>query len=200
MAEIKYNSNSIKGGIAKLENMQTSEFPVASISNVGKIFQYTGTTLTKGDEVIFGNGLFYRCVKEGTKYKWKQVEIVAPEGNNPYTEVDLTPSFTAYGNLVKGVDYDAWVDSDTIFHFRLHCAKEITFGADPAITQPLLEVPTAYACDYGVYNVSDVCVTDVGDCGLIYDVSSNRIGVTIAGTVTSMYGELIWPVKNSWNA
>ena len=69
---------------ASVEKIQyESSIPAASSQVEGKIIQYTGTSST------FKNGLFYKCIKDGSTYKW--VELCVQE----HPDVDLTNVFAS---------------------------------------------------------------------------------------------------------
>ena len=53
--------------------IQHNSFPSASVSEIGKIYQYTGTTTSD-----FVKGYFYECVYEDSAYKWKQLDTQEP--------------------------------------------------------------------------------------------------------------------------
>ena len=71
------NSNSILGeGNITTETIQYSTMPTASVDNLGKIVQYTGTTTTTAP--IYTNGHFYKCVSDGAvtpTYSWEEVSF-----------------------------------------------------------------------------------------------------------------------------
>ena len=53
--------------------IQHNSFPSASVSEIGKIYQYTGTTTPD-----YVRGYFYECVYEDSAYKWKQLDTQEP--------------------------------------------------------------------------------------------------------------------------
>ena len=67
----------------KQDIIQYSIMPTASISNLGDIIQYTGTTNS-----TYTNGYFYKCVSDGQEpatYSWEEVEVQASSGGSSYT-------------------------------------------------------------------------------------------------------------------
>lgn len=67
----------------KQDIIQYSIMPTASISNLGDIIQYTGTT-----DSNYTNGYFYKCVSDGQEpatYSWEEVEVQASSGGSSYT-------------------------------------------------------------------------------------------------------------------
>lgn len=66
------------------EEMQFSTMPTASNDNLGKIVQFTGTTVANS----YTNGYFYKCVSDGQAtptYSWEEVEVQAGGGGASYT-------------------------------------------------------------------------------------------------------------------
>lgn len=51
------------------EDVQKTEIPTASSTYLNKIYQYIGTT-----DANYTNGLFYRCVQNGSTYSWQECE------------------------------------------------------------------------------------------------------------------------------
>lgn len=65
---------------------QYSTMPTASADNVGKIYQYTGTT-----DSTYTNGYFYQCVSDGgdpATYSWENINVQESSGG------DSIPVFT----------------------------------------------------------------------------------------------------------
>lgn len=86
-----------------LENqvVQVSTMPVASEDNVGKIYQYTGST--SGN---YTKGYFYESVLDSSVYVWEQVNVVGsmsatytPEGTISQPTTTVTPTTTT----MKGI-------------------------------------------------------------------------------------------------
>ena len=51
------------------EDVQKIEMPTANSTYLNKIYQYIGTT-----DANYTNGLFYRCVQNGSTYSWQECE------------------------------------------------------------------------------------------------------------------------------
>lgn len=63
------------------EEIQRSALPQASEEEVGKIYQFTGTT-----DANYTNGYFYKCVSDGQEpatYSWEQVDVMPADGTIP---------------------------------------------------------------------------------------------------------------------
>jgi len=61
------------------ESIQVDTMPAASASEVGKIYQFVGTT-----DVNYTNGYFYKCVSDGqtpATYSWEQTDVM-PAGSS----------------------------------------------------------------------------------------------------------------------
>ena len=54
-------------------DIQADSLPAASASELGNIYQYTGTTTSD-----YVKGYFYECVYEDYAYKWKQLDTQEP--------------------------------------------------------------------------------------------------------------------------
>ena len=72
-------------------NIQVTTLPTASIDELGKIYQYVGTT-----DSTYTNGYFYKCVSDGQStptYSWTAVQVQAGGGGGSYTAgsgIDIT--------------------------------------------------------------------------------------------------------------
>lgn len=53
--------------------IQYDSLPSASVSELGNIYQYIGTTTSD-----YVKGYFYECVYEDSAYKWKQLDTQDP--------------------------------------------------------------------------------------------------------------------------
>lgn len=71
------------------QSIQKEELPLASADELGKIYQYTGTTGT------YKNGFFYRCVSDGEPsltYSWEEIKYV----DKPVVYSDTVPNIEKY--------------------------------------------------------------------------------------------------------
>lgn len=72
----------------KQDIMQFSTMPTASVNNLGKIIQYTGTT---GND--YTNGYFYICVSDEQStptYSWEQIDIQPSASYTAGTNIEIT--------------------------------------------------------------------------------------------------------------
>lgn len=60
--------------------MQYAVVPNATADNLGKIIQYTGTT-----DSTYTNGYYYKCVQDGSTYKWENIQVQAGGGSEDKT-------------------------------------------------------------------------------------------------------------------
>lgn len=63
--------------------VQVSTMPTASATELGNIYQFTGTT-----DANYTNGYFYKCVSDGQEpatYSWTQVDVQPSSGGSSYT-------------------------------------------------------------------------------------------------------------------
>ena len=65
------------------EEKQYSTMPVASVDNVGDIVQYTG--VSNPDYI---NGYFYKCVLDGSTYKWENIAVQPASGTSGVDSVN----------------------------------------------------------------------------------------------------------------
>lgn len=94
---------------------QATALPTASASNLGKIYQFIGTT-----DASYTNGYFYKCVSDGAAeptYSWTQVDV--------QPAVDPLPDQTGNAGKVLGTNGTtaAWEEKTTI-SFRTWGANE----------------------------------------------------------------------------
>ena len=101
-------------GWVKPEIVQRSALPQASEEEVGKIYQYVGTT-----DANYTNGYFYKCVSNGqtpATYSWENIEV---------QEADALPSQTGNAGKVLTTDgTDASWETPTTVTFRTWGANE----------------------------------------------------------------------------
>ena len=67
----------------KQKIMQFDTLPIASASNVDDIVQYTGTSNPN-----YINGYFYKCVLDGSSYKWENIEVQSTSGTSAVDSVN----------------------------------------------------------------------------------------------------------------
>lgn len=78
------NINDIVTSVSTKQNiMQFDTLPIASSSNVDDIVQYTGASNPN-----YINGYFYKCVLDGSSYKWENVEVQPTSGTSSVDSVN----------------------------------------------------------------------------------------------------------------
>ena len=78
--------------------VQVSTLPTASASNLGRIYEYVGATGT------YTNGLFYKCVTDGSAYSWAVVDVVDTLTASDVTDIKNAFVMQAYSD--RGIIID----------------------------------------------------------------------------------------------
>lgn len=85
-----FKDSTARSGLSnKQDIIQKTTLPIASSTEVGNIYQYTGTT-----NANYTNGYFYKCIEDSNNsgsYIWVQVEVQASSGGSAIT---ITPTLT----------------------------------------------------------------------------------------------------------
>lgn len=71
----------------KQDVMQYSTMPSAQYGYLNNVVQFIGTTTSS-----YTQGHFYKCVADGTSYKWEEVEVGSGGGTSDYTDLENKPS------------------------------------------------------------------------------------------------------------
>lgn len=110
---------------AKQDVFQVAELPTANEDEVGKIYQFIGTTDTN-----YTNGYFYECVEDSTTdpatYAWVRKDVqpfgevvkyvdTLPTGNNIE---DVIYGLRNYSNVVSKLTSEGFLDDDTNFEYN----------------------------------------------------------------------------------
>jgi hypothetical protein len=84
-----YVDNSIETAINNLDFIQVETLPVAGVDNLGKIYEYIGSTTAN-----YTNGFFYKCVEvedsDPVEYTWANVPV-QPVGADTIVDVNAVP-------------------------------------------------------------------------------------------------------------
>ena len=80
--------------------VQTATLPTASADNLGKIYEYIGTTT-----LDYTNGLFYQCVFDGTStYSWEVCDVV--DTLSASDVADIKNAFAVQTYVDRGITID----------------------------------------------------------------------------------------------
>jgi len=122
------------------EDVQKMEMPTADSSYLNKIYQYIGTT-----DANFTNGLFYRCVQNGSTYSWQECEtqhrLTASEMADIMSTLPGAPTQRPKYSTTEQV-VGEWIDGKPVYQ------KTISFGALPNAIEKRVA--------HGVSNISKV--------------------------------------------
>lgn len=103
------------------ESIQVTTMPVASASELGKIYQFVGTT-----SASYTNGYFYKCVSDGQNpatYSWEQTDVqpAGATGINWATTVDLPANSGLYDACPYYVISGGLPDGTYEFSWQMRC-------------------------------------------------------------------------------
>lgn len=104
---------------------QYNSMPIPSSARVNQIIQYTGTTTQN-----YTNGYFYKCINNGSTYKWEQFDI-QPDSQTEViiVQADINNNFQDYTH------YDISVQDVNMLLNKLHAGEHfevfIRFVSDP---------------------------------------------------------------------
>ena len=114
--------------------VQIATLPTASADNLGKIYEYTGATGT------YTNGLFYKCVFDGTNYSWAVVDVVDTLSASDVTDVknafSVSPSQYGSSGIVidkRGNEYPVGEVIDAQGNKKTLWQKYVNFGKGPGV-------------------------------------------------------------------
>jgi len=82
-------------------SLETTSLPTAASTNVGQIYQYTGTT-----DANYTNGYFYKCVNNSGTYSWTQLDVQPSSGGGSSTLADLTDTTITSPSNNQVLTYD----------------------------------------------------------------------------------------------
>lgn len=184
--------------------MQVSELPEASLAEVGKIYQYVGTTTS-----TLTNGFFYTCKEGGTSSDdpssegWYEYDAVADEyAVSADTEVD---SEKTYYTLVADSSVQPSENPATEGYFELDgttYTKSTDSTVDGSKTYYLI---TATEVQTGTYEWVAKPVQDVSGAGQLNDelvVSESAGGISVGTTYNegtsfeTLWRDLLNPLTN----
>lgn len=98
MAGIFINGVNYAGGPGG-DTIQVDTFSAPSASDLGKIYQYTGTTTSQ-----YTKGYFYECVLDGSTYKWQVINTQASSsgtGGDIQSPTMPTASASEEGKIIQ---------------------------------------------------------------------------------------------------
>lgn len=111
------------------EPIQVDTLPTASASNVGKIYQYIGSTTQD-----YTNGYFYKCVSDGedpATYSWEEV-AVQPGGSGGGSTTKAITAAVEVGGIDVGTSYPVGTDLEDILSDMLEPTLYPSFTAPSA--------------------------------------------------------------------
>lgn len=150
MAQIRYNSNKIGGGIDDYTNIQVPTMPTANVSNKDRIVQYIGAT-----NQTYKNGCFYKCTQVGVSstYEWDILELPDTPVSSPVSTFDKQTWNMSDGESTSvsyRQDFHAWIENPSqglgnikhiLFHTRAYASY--TFIANKWMSNTLCFIPSA---------------------------------------------------------
>lgn len=151
----------------KQDVMQYSTMPSAQYGYLNKVVQFIGTTTSS-----YTQGHFYKCVADGTSYKWEEVEVGSGGGTSDYTDLENKPSInnvTLSGNKTSadlGLISAKRLASQTLTAGN----TQLTFN-DESITTNSSIIP--FASVYGIAPISMVVST--GSVVVTFNAQSSDI-------------------------
>lgn len=151
----------------KQDVMQYSTMPSAQYGYLNNVVQFIGTTTSS-----YTQGHFYKCVADGTSYKWEEVEVGSGGGTSDYTDLENKPSInnvTLSGNKTSadlGLISAKRLASQTLTAGN----TQLTFN-DESITTNSSIIP--FASVYGIAPISMVVST--GSVVVTFNAQSSDI-------------------------
>ena len=156
---------------------QIDTLPTAASTNVGKIYQYTGTT-----DANYTNGYFYQCVSDGAAtptYSWEQLNVQPAGGSgNAFPTLELETFF----NIINGGRVDT---------------EEMRDFFDERITSMLTETPKIGIV---VFKYDNNGKTEMWSCTSNATSQSTQYDFYLINTTTRTSGyDYALAVRGSWN-
>lgn len=144
--------------IDNIPSIQVSTMPTASISELGKVYQYIGSTTSE-----FTHGYFYQCVEESGSYSWNQIIVQDSDAGMKTILQSAILFYEAQSNLPSTSDIIvtgqlAWVAANnTIYKATNNGSGNITWAAYDTYHM-------AVGSDYmhGTADTSTINITSVG--------------------------------------
>ena len=179
-----YVDNSIETAINNLDFIQVETLPVAGVDNLGKIYEYIGSTTAN-----YTNGFFYKCVSDGEStptYSWEEIPVQAQDDTKithystmPTAEVDYEDEIVQY------IGADDAVNGFVNGYFYKCVEVE---GSDPAEYEWIPAPTQALGADT-IVDVNSLPVSDIEN--VIYRTTDAVSGNTayFAGDVTAVETE-----------
>ena len=107
------NGTSLLGsGDITTEAIQTDTMPTAAVGELGKVYQFIGTT-----DANYTHGYFYECVSDGgnpATYSWINVQVQASSGGAP-TTATATLAVNDWSSNTQTVSVTGVTASNTVF-------------------------------------------------------------------------------------
>lgn len=179
-----YVDNSIETAINNLDYIQVETLPVAGVDNLGKIYEYIGSTTAN-----YTNGFFYKCVSDGEStptYSWEEIPVQAQDDTKithystmPTAEVDYEDEIVQY------IGADDAVNGFVNGYFYKCVEVE---GSDPAEYEWIPAPTQALGADT-IVDVNSLPVSDIEN--VIYRTTDAVSGETsyFAGNATEVETE-----------
>jgi len=130
IGKIKNLLAAINEAIGNIPTIQVSTMPTASASEVGKVYQYIGTTTSD-----FTHGYFYQCEEESGSYLWNPIIVQDPDASMKTMLQSAILFYEAQSDLPSTSDIIvtgqlAWVaDGNTIYKATNDGSGNITWAA-----------------------------------------------------------------------
>lgn len=165
------------------QSIQKDELPLASVDELGNIYQYVGETGT------YTNGRFYKCILDSSVYSWSEIKMV----ENPVVYSETVPDINAYetgsivcytgedsGSFEKGHLYKKNETSFTYYYW--------TFYRDSAKTQPYIFYTQEETLANGVNVYQANPTTGEGDISLVGSITNyQEFSFFVSGSSSVQY-------------
>lgn len=148
----------LDGRIDNIPSIQVSTMPTASISELGKVYQYIGSTTSE-----FTHGYFYQCDEESGSYSWNQIIVQDSDAGMKTILQSAILFYETQSNLPSTSDIIitgqvAWIGMDNTFY------RATNDGSGNITWTAYSNYHMAVGSDYmhGIASTSTINITSVG--------------------------------------